>query len=197
MTVKDAGTYYAYVDSTSATGLGANARYNLSVRIIPKQVQADCTIIPSTDVPVTLGPDVGTATSTIVVPPTITGSITDVNLLIDLTHLNMPDLDVSLVSPAATSVPLFTDIGASTQTVMNLGLDENAALPIGDFHRRCRHGLPARGRGRPAVELQRPVGRRHLDAVARRRHRPTRSAARSTTGASRSAARRRRRTPSR
>ena len=133
MTAKDAGTYYAYIDSASATGLGADARYNLSVRIIPKQVQTDCTIIPSTDVPVTLGPDVGTATSTIVVPPTITGSITDVNLLIDLTHLNMLDLDVSLVSPVATSVPLFTDIGSNTQTIMNLGLDENAALPIGGF----------------------------------------------------------------
>lgn len=35
MTVQQAGTYYAYIDSTSATGLGPNALYNLSVSIYP------------------------------------------------------------------------------------------------------------------------------------------------------------------
>jgi hypothetical protein len=55
-TVQDAGTYYAYIDSTSATGLGVNARYHLSVRVIPKRVQTDCTVIASSDVPVTIGP---------------------------------------------------------------------------------------------------------------------------------------------
>ena len=53
MTVQEAGTYYAYVDSAVATGLGANARYNLSVSIYPKQVQQNCTTITSTDVPKT------------------------------------------------------------------------------------------------------------------------------------------------
>jgi len=132
-TVRDAGTYYAYVDSTSATGLGANARYHMHVRVIPARVQTDCTLITSTNVPVTIGPAAGTVTSTISVPNTVTSSINDVKVRIDLTHLAMPDLDVTLTAPSATAVPLFTDIGATTQTLMNLVLDENAALPIGSF----------------------------------------------------------------
>jgi subtilisin-like proprotein convertase family protein len=132
-TVRNAGTYYAYVDSTSATGLGADARYHLSVRVIPKQVQTDCTVIASSDVPVTIGPSAGTVTSTITVPSSVTGAITDVNVLLDLTHAAMADLDVSLASPAATSVPLFTDVGATTFVTMTVGLDDNAALPIGNF----------------------------------------------------------------
>jgi hypothetical protein len=132
-TVQDAGTYYAYVDSTSATGLGANARYHLSVRVIPKLVQTDCTIIDSSNVPVAIGPDPGTATSSISVPGTVTSSINDIKVLLNITHANMPDLDVTLTSPAATATPLFTDVGSSTQVDMNVWLDDNAALPIGAF----------------------------------------------------------------
>ncbi len=136
MTVKEAGTYYAYVDSTSATGLGANARYHLSVSIYPKAVQTNCTTFTSTDVPVTIGPGVGTAASTIVVPNTVTSSITDINATIVLTHSIMADLDVTLLGPTAVSVPLFTDVGSTAtggQTQMNVGLDDQAALPIGPF----------------------------------------------------------------
>ncbi len=136
MTVRDAGTYYAYIDSTSATGLGANARYHLHVRVIPARVQTDCTLITSTNVPVAIGPGVGTVTSTISVPGTVTSSINDVKVRIDLQHALMADLDVALVAPSATSVPLFTDVGATTtggQDLMDLVLDENAALPIGPY----------------------------------------------------------------
>jgi subtilisin-like proprotein convertase family protein len=133
MTVQQAGTYYAYVDSAVATGLGPNARYHLSVSIYPKQAQPNCTTFTSTDVPKLLGPGVGTATSTITVPNTVTSSITDINATIVLTHTNMPDLDVTLVGPTAASTALFTDIGANSQTQMNVGLDDQAALPIGPF----------------------------------------------------------------
>ncbi len=136
MTVKEAGTYYAYVDSTSATGLGANARYHLSVSVYPKQAQTNCTTFTSTDVPVTIGPGVGTATATIVVPGTVTASIQDINATLVLTHNLMADLDVTLVGPTAASTPLFTDVGSTAtggQTQMNVGLDDQAALPIGPF----------------------------------------------------------------
>ncbi|MEI2690146.1 MAG: proprotein convertase P-domain-containing protein [Anaerolineae bacterium] len=133
MTVQQAGTYYAYVDSTSATGLGPNARYHLSVSIYPKQTQNNCTTFTSTDVPKLIGPGVGTATLTITVPGAVTSSITDINATIVLTHTNMPDLDVTLVGPTAASTPLFTDVGVSSQTQMNVGLDDQAALPIGPF----------------------------------------------------------------
>ncbi len=136
MTVQQAGTYYAYVDSTSSTGLGANARYYLSVSIYPKQVQNNCTIFTSTDVPKVIGPGVGTTTSTIVVPGTVTSSISDINATIVLTHSIMADLDVTLVGPTTASTPLFTDVGATAtggQTQMDVGLDDQAALPIGPF----------------------------------------------------------------
>jgi hypothetical protein len=35
-TVKDAGTYFVYVDSTVAAGLGATATYNLNVNVLPR-----------------------------------------------------------------------------------------------------------------------------------------------------------------
>ena len=133
ITAQEAGTFYALVDTTSATGLGADARYTLSVSVIPKQVQTDCTVIASTDVPVAIGPDVGTASSTLDVPFSVTSAATDVNLILNLTHANMPDLDVSLIAPSATSALLFTDIGASSQPGMDIGLDDNAALPIGPY----------------------------------------------------------------
>ena len=136
MTVQQAGTYYAYIDSTSATGLGANALYNLSVSIYPKATQQNCTTFTSSDVPKAIGPGVGTTTSTITVPGTVTSSITDINATIVLTHSLMADLDVNLVGPTGVNVPLFTDVGAAAtggQIVMNVGLDDQAALPIGTF----------------------------------------------------------------
>ena len=136
MTVQQAGTYYAYIDSNSATGLGANARYHLSVSIYPKAAQANCTTFTSTDVPKTIGPAAGTVTSTITVPGTVTASIQDVNVSIQLTHALMADLDVNLVGPTSVDVPLFTDVGTTAtggQQVMNVGLDDQAALPIGTF----------------------------------------------------------------
>ena len=48
----------------------------------------------------------------------------------------MADLDVTLVGPTAASTALFTDIGSTAtggQTVMDVGLDDQAALPIGPF----------------------------------------------------------------
>ena len=136
MTVKEAGTYYAYVDSTSATGLGDNARYHLSVSVYPKAAQTDCTTFTSTDVPKLVGPAAGPTTSTLVVPGTVTSSISDINATLVLTHTVMQDLDVTLLGPTGASVPLFTDVGSSTagtNTNMNIGLDDQAALPIGPF----------------------------------------------------------------
>ncbi len=134
MTVRQAGTYYAYVDSTSATGLGANARYHLSVSVYPKQAQTNCTTFTSSDVPKTIGPALGTTSSTLVIPGTVTSSISDINATIVLTHTAMPDLDVNLVGPTGVNVPLFTDIGASSYVTMNIGLDDQAALPLGTFN---------------------------------------------------------------
>ena len=75
-------------------------------------------------------------TSVITVPPTVTSSINDLNLLLDLDHTIMGDLDVTLTSPPRPMAPLFTDIGATAtggQASMDLGLDDTAALPMGTY----------------------------------------------------------------
>jgi subtilisin-like proprotein convertase family protein len=131
MTVKNAGTYYAVVDSASAAIGGPTATYNLSVSVSPRvPVGVNCTTYTSTDVPKTIGPANGLVTSTLTVP----GSpvIASVRPFIQLNHALMNDNDVQLRSPAANDNGLFTDIGAAAiggQTLMDLILDDDAGLP--------------------------------------------------------------------
>jgi uncharacterized repeat protein (TIGR01451 family) len=133
-TVKDAGTYFVYVDSIVAAGLGATATYNLNVNVLPRATPAGtCTTYNSTDVPQTLptGAPPISVTSTITVPGN--PRIADLDVAINLNHTFMQDLDVHLISPAGNDNGLFTDIGAATvggaQTLMDIVLDDEAALP--------------------------------------------------------------------
>ncbi|MFO0676520.1 MAG: proprotein convertase P-domain-containing protein [Polyangiaceae bacterium] len=131
MTVKNAGTYYAFVDSASAAVGGPTATYNLSVAVhkaTPKGV--NCTTYTSTDVPKALGPGVGLSSSTITIPGN--PRIADINVGLTLTHSVMQDLDVHLRSPAGNDNGIFTDIGASAvggQTQMDAVFDDEAAVP--------------------------------------------------------------------
>jgi uncharacterized repeat protein (TIGR01451 family) len=132
-TVKDAGTYFVYIDSIVAAGLGATATYNLSVSVQPALVHAGtCTTYTSTDVPIAIPTGPGLAQSTITVPGN--PRIDDLNVTINLNHTFMQDLDVHLVSPAGNDNGLFTDIGAATvggpQTLMDITLDDEAGLPF-------------------------------------------------------------------
>jgi uncharacterized repeat protein (TIGR01451 family) len=132
-TVKDPGTYFIYVDSIVAAGLGANATYHLSVSVRPAvPATASCTTYTSTDVPQTIPTGPGSVSSTITVPGN--PRIADLDVSINLNHTFMADLDAHLVSPAGNDNGLFTDIGAATvggpQTLMDLRLDDEAALPF-------------------------------------------------------------------
>jgi len=131
-TVKDAGTYFVYVDSIVAAGLGANATYNLSVTVRPQAAPPGvCTTHTSTNVPQTIPTGPGQVTSTITVPGN--PRIADIDVAINLNHTFMQDLDAHLVSPAGNDNGLFTDIGAATvggpQTLMDVVFDDEAALP--------------------------------------------------------------------
>ena len=127
MTVKDTGTYSIIVNlPTGGTTFGT---YHLSVSALP--APPTCTTYTSTDVLKTIGPGTGTTTSTLNVPTN--SRIEKLQVFINLTHANMPDLDVSLTAPDGNTVGLFTDIGASSQTAMNLTLDDDAGVPIGNF----------------------------------------------------------------
>jgi subtilisin-like proprotein convertase family protein len=126
MTVQSAGTYFVLVNvPTGGTTFGT---YELSVSVQPAAAQ-NCTTYTSTNVPQTIPDGPGMVSSTITVPGS--AIIGDLNVSIDLTHANMPDLDVHLVSPEGNDNGLFTDNGSSTQTPMNLTLDDEAGVPMG------------------------------------------------------------------
>ncbi|MCL4296095.1 MAG: choice-of-anchor D domain-containing protein [Anaerolineae bacterium] len=131
-TVLTAGTYYVYVDSIVAAGLGANATYNLSVAVYnPVPKPGPCTTYTN-NTPVAIPSGPGSATSNLTIPGN--PRIADLDVSINLNHTFMQDLDVHLVSPAGNDNGLFTDIGAGTvggpQTLMDIRLDDNAALPF-------------------------------------------------------------------
>lgn len=131
MTVRTAGTYFAFVDSASAAVGGPTATYTLSVTRIPRlPVGVNCTTYTSTNVPQTIGPGTGLVSSTLTVPGN--PRIASTRLLIDLNHLLMADLDVHLRSPAGNDNGVFTDIGAAAvggQTTMNTIFDDYAGVP--------------------------------------------------------------------
>ncbi|TAH46580.1 MAG: choice-of-anchor D domain-containing protein [Gammaproteobacteria bacterium] len=131
-TVKDAGTYFVYVDSIVAAGVGATATYNLSVSVLPAPTPVGaCTTYTSTNVPQTIPTGPGSVSSTLTIPGN--PRIADLNVELNLDHTFMQDIDAHLISPAGNDNGLFTDIGAATvggpQTSMNLVFDDEAGLP--------------------------------------------------------------------
>ncbi|MFZ2487499.1 MAG: proprotein convertase P-domain-containing protein, partial [Anaerolineae bacterium] len=133
MTVKDAGTYYAFVDSATATVGGPTATYHLSVTIYPATPEGiNCTTYTSTDVPVTIPSGPGMVQSTLTVPGNPV--IADIDVSIQLTHTFMADLDAHLMSPAGNDNGLFTDVGNTTvggESQMNVTWDDEAAISPG------------------------------------------------------------------
>lgn len=130
MTVKQSGTYYVLV-STASTSIPAAATYLLGVTVFPAAQQANCTTYSSSNIPKTIPTTTSFITSTLNIPESFI--IADLDVSIQLTHTAMPDLDVQLQGPDGNVVGLFSDIGANSQTTMNLDLDDEAAIPIGSF----------------------------------------------------------------
>jgi len=131
MTVKNAGTYYAFVDSASAAVGGPTATYHLNVTIIPRvDGGSPCTTYTSTNVPQTIGPGTGLVSSTLTVPGT--PRIGRARLNLQLTHALMADVDVHLRSPNSNNNGVFTDIGSAAtggQTMMDIVFDDFAGIP--------------------------------------------------------------------
>ncbi len=132
MTVKSAGTYYAFVDSATAATGGPTATYTLSVSVHPAATEGvNCTVYTSTDVPQTIGPSAGLTSSTITVPGN--PRIADLDVSIVLDHALMADIDANLRSPAGNDNGLFNDIGATAtggQSMLDIILDDEAAAPF-------------------------------------------------------------------
>lgn len=130
MTVKDSGTYYVYIDSLPAGSGDPTFTYHLSASVHPPETPAgSCTTYTQSSAAAI--PDAGSITSTLIVPGH--PRIADLDVSINLTHANMPDLDLGLQAPTGNHVGLFSDVGANTQPNMDIALDDEAGLPIGLF----------------------------------------------------------------
>ena len=130
MTVRDAGTYYAYIDSATAATASPTFTYNMSVTVIPAPSSANCTTYTnSTPTPIA---DLALSSSTITVPATA-NRIRDINLYLNGTHTFVSDMDVHLRSPSGNDNGVFTDVGPATvggaQTTFNWWFDDEAGIP--------------------------------------------------------------------
>ncbi len=132
MTVKAAGTYGVFVGVP--TGGATIGTYHLSVTVFPNvDVGVGCTTYTSTDVPVAIPTGPGIVSSTLTVPGN--PRIADLDVVLNLTHNFMADLDLELTAPAGVggnTVGLVSDVGSVTvgaQTTMDLTLDDEAGIP--------------------------------------------------------------------
>jgi cysteine-rich repeat protein len=129
MTVKTAGTYYVEVIGQTS---GTASTYELSVSVHPRASQAGCLTFTN-NTPVVLPSAAATYQSVLTIPaqgvPFRVGSAT---VSVNLDHTGMTDLDVGLLAPAPGNnyMSLFTDVGSTVETKLDLDFDQTAGLPI-------------------------------------------------------------------
>ncbi len=129
MTVKDAGSYEISIGSTVA--VGPQASYLAQVLIIPAITQANCQTVTS-QAAQAIGPNRSVLQSSITVAQA--ANIADIDVLLDLEHSLMSELDVTLTAPDGNVVALFTDIGSAQRPNVDLVIDQQAALALGSYH---------------------------------------------------------------
>jgi len=105
----------------------------------------DTFTVHSDDVPVAI-PDHSTVTSTLVVDGR-PGSIDDLNVTLDISHLWDEDLEVYLISPVGTRVELFSNVGGWGRNFSGTTLDDEANVSIRDA------SAPFSGSFRPEGQL--------------------------------------------
>ncbi len=126
-TVKDAGTYYIFIDGVPATG-DATHSYHLAVARFA--AQTGYVNYPSVDIPKTIGPGNTIVSSSIIIPDV--KRIKDISIRVTLSHDLMSEVDAILTTPTGQRIALFTDIGASStggQTQMDLFFNDHNAIP--------------------------------------------------------------------
>ena len=99
--------------------------------LLPTPASAD--IYTSSDVPKAIGPSAGTTTTSVInVPATDLGTVTDINVSLNIAHTFATDLDVFLIAPSGTEYSLFDDVGGSSTLGFNITLDDSAAALLVD-----------------------------------------------------------------
>jgi subtilisin-like proprotein convertase family protein len=113
------GTWTLEVRDTATQDMGTLNSWSLAV--------TTAAVFTSTNVPLPI-PQVGTITSTLVVPTSF--SISDLNVRLNANHTIDADLDVSLRAPDGTIVELFTDVGGSGDNFTKTTLDDESARSV-------------------------------------------------------------------
>lgn len=90
----------------------------------------ECSESIATDTPITIS-NQGNVTYTSVLDITETGTVSDVNVIINILHTWTADLDIFITSPSGTMVELSTDNGSNGNNYTNTIFDAEATTPIG------------------------------------------------------------------
>jgi subtilisin-like proprotein convertase family protein len=130
-------------NSYSVTGLSANTTYFW--RVLPKNLTCtgvygsafqfttgsiSCATTPSSNVPVSISASgTPTITSTLNIP--VGASITDLNVILNISHTWISDLTVTLTSPTGTVVTLFTGICTDSDNAVATFDDSGVAIICG------------------------------------------------------------------
>jgi subtilisin-like proprotein convertase family protein len=122
-TVENDGVYSIAVSTASTFG-----NYRMSVSVLEAATET-FRVFPSTGSPLEIPEGPATVTSTVIVPDDI--RVGRVRVVLDFTHANPADLDVTLVAPEGNIVSLFTDVGSAIPISVAFTIDDTAALPIG------------------------------------------------------------------
>ncbi|MEZ4307669.1 MAG: DUF4215 domain-containing protein [Polyangiaceae bacterium] len=128
VTVKSAGTYGVAV---SSSGGSTSGNYQLSVSVHPQATPPNCTTYTSAAGALAIPTGPGETLSTITVPGN--PRIADVDVTLDLSHANPPDLDISLISPQGTQAFFLTDVGNNGFPDWDFTVDDEAAFGIGAY----------------------------------------------------------------
>jgi len=136
----------AHVGKLNAPVLHAEPDITPGVRnmISWDDVRSDICEYCSTDVPKEIR-DLAITTSTLII--TDSGSIVDLNVNLDISHLSDEDLDVFLIAPDGTRVKLFTDVGGDGDNFSGTTLDDESSSAITEA------SAPFTGRYRPDGNL--------------------------------------------
>ncbi len=103
------------------------ARFETAAGIVGDPVAIGLSFSNNTATPI---PDNGTINSQIVIGPTITSTIVDLNVTINIIHPRVEDLDLFLVAPDGTEIELSTDNGNGGANYTNTIFDDAAGISI-------------------------------------------------------------------
>ncbi|OUR94741.1 hypothetical protein A9Q87_03665 [Flavobacteriales bacterium 34_180_T64] len=124
------GTYDVTLSATNTNGTDSQTITDFITVVQGDDCPACTTVANTTVIPISDGTGGQSYTSTINIPQN--GTVTDVNVTINITHTWDDDLDITLTSPTGTVVELTSDNGGQGDNYVNTVFDQDAATAITD-----------------------------------------------------------------